>query len=342
VADGGTVARALALDAAAWEPRLTAYDGLIDVTADGGRLSRLRLDGQTTSATKVQNFAACPYRHLLDRGFGLRKWEDPEHVYQLDAASFGGFYHGVAHRLFEWLRDEGLLPLQPSSIPAAERQLAVVLDAVAHELVAEGKVLNASLVEPAKGRVRMEIAELLDRESRRDPDGFVPALFEQRYEGLEVEFDGGRKAAFNGSLDRVDVRDDPRTVRVVYYKTGKYRWKDGEQFRGGRELQLAIYNEAVQAIEPGAKVAEARYYHATSASRFRSKSCPASSEVARALRQVLAALDDTAQAGVFAPVADSCDFCDFAAICGAYKEQRFARKKTDPRLSTFLVIRDIQ
>ena len=31
------------------------------------------------------------------------------------------------------------------------------------------------------------------------------------------------------------------------------------------------------------------------------------------LRQVLRALDDTARAGVFAPVADTCDFCAFAA-----------------------------
>lgn len=146
---------------------------------------------------------------------------------------------------------------------------------------------------------------------------------------------------FRGYLDRIDVCAASRTVRVVDYKTGKYFWKDGEQFRGGRELQLALYNEAVRKLQPGTAVAEARYYHSTTANRFRSKACPATPEVAQSLRQVLKALDDTARAGVFAPIADSCDFCAFDAICGRFKKERAERKKGDPRLATFLSIREI-
>ncbi len=59
------------------------------------------------------------------------------------------------------------------------------------------------------------------------------------------------------------------------------------------------------------------------------------------LEQVLETLDDTARAGVFAPVADTCDFCDFAGVCGSQKEARAERKQADPRLAGFRKLRDI-
>ena len=46
--------------------------------------------------------------------------------------------------------------------------------------------------------------------------------------------------------------------------------------------------------------------------------------------------------GAFAPVADACDYCDYAAICGPHEEQRAARKKGDPRLAAFYKMREIQ
>jgi hypothetical protein len=57
--------------------------------------------------------------------------------------------------------------------------------------------------------------------------------------------------------------------------------------------------------------------------------------------RVLRTLDETARAGVFAPVADTCDFCDFQAVCGAARETRAERKKADPRLAAFLKLREI-
>jgi hypothetical protein len=59
------------------------------------------------------------------------------------------------------------------------------------------------------------------------------------------------------------------------------------------------------------------------------------------LTNVLNTLDELAAAGVFPPVADTCMFCDFQAVCGPFREARAARKSTDPRLAAFKRLREI-
>ena len=185
------------------------------------------------------------------------------------------------------------------------------------QLVPEGAILNEALLAPAKGSIRSAFSELLRREAEAD-DGFVPAQFEQRFEGVEVPLGDGRTISFAGSIDRVDLASgDAKRVRVVDYKTGKLPWKKDEQFRGGRELQLAIYNRAAdQALrgrlgERGDLLLRDPERGATSrrpAPRRRRWTRPSSASCGPSTT--------TARAGVFAPVADTCDFCDFQAVCG--------------------------
>ena len=88
-------------------------------------------------------------------------------------------------------------------------------------------------------------------------------------------------------------------------------------------------------------MSEALYYYATPGGGYKQKACPANAEVDETLVRVLRTLDETARAGVFAPVADTCDFCDFQAVCGGAREARAERKKGDPRLAAFLKLREI-
>jgi ATP-dependent helicase/DNAse subunit B len=337
----GFVGASVALERAAWNPRLTPFDGLVDFGGDEAALARLAPGGRRSSATEVQNLAGCPYMHLLKRGFGLRPWEEPERVFQLDGLNFGSLYHAVAERLFTRLREDGLLPVEHARLPEIEERLRAIVDETALEVVARGEILNESLLAPAKGSIRSAFSELLRREADAD-DGFVPAAFEQRFEGVEVPLGDGRTISFAGFIDRADLASgSAKRVRVVDYKTGQFRWKEGEQFRGGRELQLAIYNRAAEKVFEGASVSEAVYYFATPGGRYKQKACPANAEVDETLVRVLQTLDATARAGVFAPVADTCDFCDFKAVCGGAREQRAERKKADPRLAAFLKLREI-
>src|SRR5207249_3964569 len=112
-------------------------------------------------------------------------------------------------------------------------------------------------------------------------------------------------------------------------------------FRGGRNVQLAIYVLAAASAYPGHQVMESRYYYNTAHGRFRVKRVEGSDAARKTLKEVLTALDDTLAKGVFAPVADDCNFCDYQAICGPHRVPRATRKKADPRLAAFYRMREI-
>jgi ATP-dependent helicase/nuclease subunit B len=335
---GGWLVRSLAQEHASWEPVLTPWDGI--VTAGPEELARLRLAGQVSSATAVQSLAGCPYRHLLERGLGLREWEEPERAYQIEGKHFGGMYHEVAHRLFAELAEQGGLPLREEALPALGERIGVLVDESLAAFEAEGGIVNAALLEPVRVRLCSDLEEML-RDQLETAGDFVPAAFEHAFADLAVPLGDGTSIAFRGSIDRIDVAAGSRQVRVVDYKTGGYYWERTDQFRGGRELQLAIYNQAARAAYPDHEVADASYYYSTAVGRYRRKACAATPEVDETLRRVLVDLDSLAASGVFPPVADDCRFCSFTAVCGPFREDRALRKADDPRLVAFRRLREI-
>jgi ATP-dependent helicase/nuclease subunit B len=335
--------RSLAQERASWDPTLTAWDGIVDVAASAEPLVRLRLAGQRSSASGVQGFAECPYRHLLQRGLNLRAWEEPERAYQIEGKDFGSLYHAVAHRLFAELAEQGSLPFGAGDLEPLSDRLRELVDEELDRFAAEGGIMNAALLGPVRVRLRSDLEEMLKDQvgQAADDPAFVPADFEREFEELEVTIGAAASVSFRGKIDRLDLSRTTGQVRVIDYKTGKYFWAKEEQFKGGRELQLAIYNRAAKALFPDRDVAEAVYYYATATGEYKRKACPATAEVDRTLTTVLSTLDGLAVAGVFPPVADSCRFCDFQAVCGPFRESRAQRKSGDPRLAAFNRLREI-
>jgi ATP-dependent helicase/DNAse subunit B len=300
----------------------------------------LRLAGRGSSASAVESFAKCPYRHLLQRGLGLRAWEEPERAYQIEGRDFGTLYHAVAHRLFAELAERKRLPLREEALEELFGRVAALIDEELDGFAAEGGIVNPALLGPVRLRLRSDIEDMLrDEVGSANAGGFVPAAFEQEFAGVLVPLGTGGAVTFHGKIDRLDLAGG--RVRVIDYKTGKHFWRKEEQFKGGRELQLALYNRAAKALFPDRDVAEAAYYYATATGEYRRKACPATPEVDEALRTVLSTLDGLATAGVFPPVADSCQFCEFQALCGPFRESRAERKSADPRLAAFKRLRDM-
>ena len=335
------VARAFDAERSSWLPELTVWDGLVNVAECGDAIAGLRLRGREVSASGVQTLATCPYRYFLQVGLKLRKWEEPERTYALDALNRGTVMHEVLQKLFAELKEKGSLPLKPEAIESVKRRAATLLDEELTAITEVGGIMHPALVNAARDEMRADLDNLLEREV--DPAGeFVPDQFELGFEKLPFEFAPGRSLTFKGFMDRLDVATGPDRVRVIDYKTGKYKWEDEDEFRGGRDVQLAIYVLAAGAAYPTHQVTESRYYYSTSFGRFRVKHIEGTDAARDTLKQVLTALDDTASAGAFAPVADDCGYCDFEAICGPHKEHRAARKKADPRLAAFYRMREIK
>ncbi len=337
------LARSLAQEQATWEGSLTAWDGIIDVAAAPELLTRLRLAGQRSSASAVQGFAECPYRHFLQRGLNLREWEEPERAYQIEGKDFGTLYHAVAHRLFAELAEQRQLPVRGEALEGLTGRVRSLVEEELARFAAEGGIVNAALLDPVRIRLQSDLEEMLQEEVRAGEggDGFVPTHFEREFADLAVALTPEASISFRGKIDRIDVDPASGQVRVIDYKTGKHFWKKEEQFKGGRELQLAVYNRAARALFPEHEVAEAVYYYSTSAGDYKRKACPATPEVDQVLTGVLTTLDGMAVAGVFPPVADSCTFCDFQTVCGPFREARAARKADDPRQAAFRRLREI-
>lgn len=333
--------RSLQQERASWEAALTPWDGIVDVTGAGEALSRLRLAGQRSSASVVETFAGCPYRHFLKTGLRLRAWEEPERAYQAEPKDFGSLYHAVAHRLFTELKEQHKLPLAKDAPDQLSERVGALVDEELVRFASEGGIVNAALLDPIRVRLRSDIEEMLRDEIERAADGFVPEEFEREFEGVEVELGSGEAVSFRGKIDRLDLTRKARRVRVIDYKTGGYYWKRGEEWKGGRELQLALYNRAARRLFPDHEVAEAVYYYATARGEYERKGRQATAEVDQTLTSVLSTLDELAAAGVFPPVADTCTFCDFQAVCGPFREPRAARKSADPRLAAFRRLREL-
>ncbi len=338
--DAPTIARALQAERSAWAKDLTAYDGVVNLKPWPAFAARLRLHGRSVSATRIEAFGACPYRHLLSAGLGLREWEEPERAYVLTGRDRGSVIHAVLDTLFKELKDAKQLPIEAGTLARVKSRAATLLDQALATLVSDGGVVHRALLNGPRDAMRVDLDTMLEKEAK-DDSGFVPHAMEVEFEGVSIAFAAGRSLSVHGWIDRLDVNRRTRQVRVIDYKTGWNDWKAEDQFRGGQSVQLAIYVRAAEQAYPKLTVAESRYYFCTSKQRFACKGIEGTPETTATLNSVLTTLDDIAEQGVFAPVADACGFCDFKGICGPHRERRAAHKADDPRLAAFHRMREI-
>ena len=339
--DAPHLQRSLQAERAAGEPGLTPWDGLVDVQAAREAAERLALTARETSATTLETFGGCPYRYLLKNAFRLEPWEEPERRYELQGKDAGTLYHDVLEALFVELRDGGRLPLDAAGVQWAAGRLEALLQPRLDALVAEGLVPHRALLEPLAARVRADVVELLERERRRAEEGYVPTAFEQTFEGVRLALPNGRELALRGKMDRVDAAQGPERVRVVDYKTGAAPKNKAGGLEGGRALQLRVYNLALRQVYPQHRVEQAEYDYLTAKGGYLQVAAPATPESEAELARVVADYDELARAGVFPPVADSCEWCDYQVICGPGREARAARKRDDPRLARWRAIREL-
>ena len=216
------------------------------------------------SVTRLESFAACPYRHFLEYGLLLRersenRWEASDH---------GNFFHKVMEVILTSVRDRGL-------------SLRALDEAGRDGLIREG-ILAAAAEEEDSGLGDKENgAYLLGRWSSffdeqlkamgemEEAGGFRPERFEMRFGGrnaLELDLGGGRIMRLSGRIDRLDSREEngQRWIRIVDYKTSDRYQVDVNEIRAGLQLQLFTYLDAALREEAlaGRKAKPAGLYYA--------------------------------------------------------------------------------
>ena len=341
VDEAANVRRSRDAERASWRRVLTPWDGLVDGVACKDALTALCLNGREVSATEVETLATCPYRHFLRFGLKLRPWEEPERTYALDRRAAGNIMHDVLEALFSELKKRKALPLRLERLEPVKQRARELLEEEFEALTRAGTIVHPGLVSAVRDQMQADLDDLLEREIQ-DAGDFVPDQFELEFSDLSFEYGLGRTLRFRGFMDRVDLAKQQKQVRVTDYKSGKYIWEEEDEFKGGRNVQLAIYVIAAADAYPKHDVTESRYYYSTAHGRFKTKRIEGSDAARQTLKQILVALDDTVRAGAFAPVADDCGFCDYIDICGPHREMRAARKKGDARLAQFYLMREVK
>jgi ATP-dependent helicase/nuclease subunit B len=335
------LARALRARGRRWLKRWTSADGIVDpddLTLEA--LQRHRMGARSFSPTALENFAACPYRFLLQAVHRLQPREDAEALETIDPLTRGALFHEVQFEVLTALRDGGHLPLDAGALEKAYELLDQAVERV-------GAAYEERLA-PAIPRVwtdglhaiRADLREWL-RRAADEARGWVPHVFELSF-GLA---DRRRATAdrssvpdpvrilddvlLRGSIDLVERRGDG-VLRVTDHKTGKARAPEGAIVGGGQVLQPVLYALVAEAVT-GAPVESGRLYYCTADGDFTERVIPLD-DVSREHARTAAGVIGSALSQGFLPAAparDACRWCDYRIVCGPNEESRTARKPQD-------------
>lgn len=298
---------------------LCAHHGLIPSAA--GRFDPRLTPDRVLSPSSLELLGKCPLAWFYRYGAGIRPAADPEYTPDawLDALERGS----LLHKVFE---DFGKTFMT--------RQDAVFSDEADQAVL---RILEAQIAEwrshippPNEIVFQLECEELrssalsflmLERETReKNPASRWKAL-ERGFgeDGDESRFTvkDGSFLRVRGRIDRVDDIGDGLLL-VIDYKTGSSsgfgkKPKDAP-FKGGRQLQAAIYAEVAESLF-GARVARFEYWFPTP--RGKNDIVPYEREELRSVAPVVASLLEHIATGAFVPTseADDCKFCDYRGIC---------------------------
>jgi ATP-dependent helicase/nuclease subunit B len=357
---GGTVAdalpgdvavrRAVAMIGARASDLLTRFDGDVSglgVPDPAGR-------GQVVSPTALEAWARCPHAYFVQRLLRVEPAGAPEELIEISPLDAGSLIHEVLDRFFTVQSQKETVPRPGQRWTAAQRaELGRIAAQTASEFEDRGVTGHPVLWRRELGRILGDLQLLLDDDDQlRADEGRVQVRSElafgmQGMPPVPLRLPDGREVRFRGSADRVDQAGD--ALVVVDYKTGSARRfrKIGEMdpTAGGTKLQLPVYAHAARAglgLPEAAVSAEYWFLRKDQGTRI---AVPLTAEVDRAFSAAVDAIADGIGGGLFPhrPPEDDgwagfieCPYCDPDGLGVTELRDGWQRKRTDPRLASYL------
>jgi ATP-dependent helicase/nuclease subunit B len=308
------------------------------------------------SPTSLETWARCPHTYFVAKLLGVRPVESPEELLTISPIELGNLYHRSLDRFFAEQNAAGAVP--GGATPWSVRQRAA-LSAIAREeaqdLAVRGQTGHHLLFRRDLTAVLARLDQFLAAdEALRAATGRRQVRSELAFGtdgGLPVllVLPGGRELRLRGSADRVDVAGD--AIVVVDYKSGSTHSFQGlgeaDPTLGGTKLQLPAYGYAArQALGlPAADVtAEYWFLHKDAGRRI---GVPLTPAVEAAFRNAVDVIASGMAAGLFPhrPPDDDgftgfvpCAYCDPDGLGTGELRERWARKRTDPRLAPYVAM----
>jgi ATP-dependent helicase/nuclease subunit B len=330
--------RAVLMEGGRWRTAaLGPYDGAIRAEDLAGRLQAEHAQfAAAVSPTRLETYAACPFRYFLRYMLGLVEIEEPEESVALAPDERGLLVHALLGDLFgSELTGRVLGSLDA---PAVDR-----LVGRAQEML--GALGRAHAVSrPAVWRVEQEaikdeVRSLLEHECDEHPAA-APELCEYEFEVAVSVLGPG--AVFRGRIDRVDRLPDGG-IRVVDYKTGRSSGYPVDRFAGGTQLQLPIYLLAAAELLNAAS-GEGLYFFLRETREVRQFTLAALHDRLEDLREVIELIREGIASGDFFPLpSGQCPaYCPYVEVCGSAREQLAEMKRSGPGTERLTRLREIR
>ncbi|HET9752471.1 MAG TPA: PD-(D/E)XK nuclease family protein, partial [Myxococcales bacterium] len=330
--------RALRARARRWLKRWTPADGLVQPgEAALEALQKHQLSARAYSPTALQNYAACPYRFVLQAIHRLSPREAPEAIDEIDPLSRGSLIHEAQFKFLRKLDISGDLPIR--DLGAAQERLEEIVDEVARKWEDDLAPAIPRVWSDCVAGVKIDLREWLRRTV--EDGGWAPWRFELAF-GLRsgderdphstaepVALDEGIR--LRGSIDLVEKAADG-ALRATDYKTGKVRAPGGTVIDGGATLQPALYALALEKLFPGTRVEGGRLYYCTHAGEYTSVPVKLDGGTRGSIEKLAQTVSQALAAG-FLPAAPrderECEWCDYLPVCGPGEFRRVSRKPKD-------------
>ena len=234
------------------------------------------------SVSRLEQFAACPYRHFID--YGLRPVKREE--FSFGSTDAGDFFHEALDRYMKRASGDADWP------GFTEERVDEVMDGVLDELTAEwedsplrGDALGEWTGETYVRRVR-RAAQVLTRFAANSDFRTVATELafgeDKAMPPLELPLPDGSRALIRGKIDRIDTYENGEGVwlRIVDNKSREKK-PDAARMATGEQLQLMIYLRAAAQHYPDARLAGALYFPVTDSEVETARDDPAQIEADR-------------------------------------------------------------
>ena len=331
--------------------RFTRFDGNLSGLPVPSPVDRI------TSPTRLERWAGCPHRHLVEDLLRAAPIENPEDNLMITALDKGSLVHEALERFLLDVLDRPMAdrpqPGQPWTTDDL-RKLQEIGGALCDQYEARGLVGRPIFWTRDRRRILADLDRFLRLRAPRRAAGTAP-LFRGAGFGFivdsidAVEVSCPTAAPCGPGSDRPSRRRRDGTIHVLDYKTGRY----GDGYRdllgddpvgGGTKLQLPIYGLAgrVARGDPTAPV-HAEYWFVTSKGGFARCGYDVTDEVLERTVEVLDIIVRGVDGGVFPPHPPalstffriSCEVCDPDGLGTAELRKQWDRKRHDPALREY-------
>lgn len=332
--------------------RFSRFDGRVD-----GGLVPSPVD-HATSASRLEQWARCPFGYLLRYVLNVDKVEDPEEQLRMTAIDKGE----LIHRAMEEFVLEVVARVQqqrPDPGLAANRtRLAEIADALSDEYEARGLTGRRLFWDRDRPGILRDLQGILADDARRQQAGTHPVAAELAF-GLEgaslpavpMPLPDGRVVHFRGKADRVDLVADA-TLHVTDYKSGSSRsfkaLEPDNPVMRGTKLQLPVYGQAARlhAGRPDAPV-RADYWFVSAKESFKRYGYQVTDEILEQVGGALQSIVGGIESGTFphhpsiqaatSPWVE-CPYCDPDGFGAVELRKSLERKSGDPAVRAYLAL----